>query len=53
MLIVGQNASRIDRLKKQLGMSFAKKDLGPTKQILGMKIIRDRNEKKLWLGEVH
>jgi len=51
MLIVGQNASRIDRLKKQLRMSFAMKDLGPTKHILGIRIIRDRNEKKLWLSQ--
>ena len=28
MLIVGQNFSRIDMLKKQLAMSFAMKDLG-------------------------
>jgi len=51
MFIVGQNASRIDRLKKQLGMSFAMKDFGPAKQILGIRIIRDRNEKKLWLSQ--
>ena len=51
MLIIGQNASRIDRLKKQLGMSFAMKDLGPAKQILGIRIIRDRKERKLWLSQ--
>jgi len=51
MLIVGHNAFKIDRLKKQLGMSFAMKDLEPTKQILGIRIIRDRNENKLWLSQ--
>ena len=31
MLIVGKNVSRIDRLKKQLGESFAMKDMGAAK----------------------
>ena len=30
---------------------FAMKDLGPAKQILGMKISRDRKNKKLWLSQ--
>ena len=51
MLIVGRNVSRINNLKKQLSKSFAIKDLGPAKQILGMKIIRDRGIKKLWLSQ--
>jgi len=51
MLIVGKNVSRIDGLKKQLGMSFTMKDLGPAKQILGIRIVRDRNKKKLWLSQ--
>lgn len=32
MLIVGRNASRIDRLKKQLSKSFTMKDLGQAKK---------------------
>ena len=43
MLIVGKDISMIDRLKKQLGESFAMKDLGTAKHILGIRIIRDRN----------
>ena len=53
MLIVGKNVSRIDRLKEQLGKSFAIKDMGAAKQILGISIIRDRKEKKLWLSQEH
>lgn len=45
MLIVGKNISMIDRLKKQLGESFAMKDMGAAKQILGIRIMRDRNKK--------
>jgi len=47
MLIVGCNASKIDKLTQALGRSFAMKDLGPVKLILGMKITHDRKEKKL------
>jgi len=46
MLIVGKDVSKINRLKKQLGKSFAMKDLGAAKQILEIIIIRDRKEKK-------
>ncbi|RVW34206.1 Retrovirus-related Pol polyprotein from transposon TNT 1-94 [Vitis vinifera] len=47
ILIVGRNVSRIDNLKKQLSKSFAMKDLGPVKRILGIRIERDRASKKL------
>ncbi|GMI85508.1 cysteine-rich RLK (RECEPTOR-like protein kinase) 8 [Hibiscus trionum] len=51
MLIVGRNTSRIDKLKQELSKSFAMKDLGPAKQILGIKLTRDRKAKKLWLSQ--
>ena len=53
MLIVGKNVSMIDRLKEQLRKSFAMKDMGAAKQILGIRIIRDRKEKRLWLSTEH
>ena len=43
--------SKIDRLKKGLSESFAMKDMGPAKQILGMQISRDRKNKKIWLSQ--
>jgi hypothetical protein len=51
MLIVGQNSSRINNLKKELSKSFAMKDLGSAKNLLGMQIVRDRDAKKLWLSQ--
>lgn len=51
MLIVGHDAAKIEKLKKELSKSFAMKDLGPAKKILGMKIIRDRKKKELWLSQ--
>ena len=51
MLIVGQDTRRILTLKRALGKSFAMKDLGPTKHILGMHIVRDRTKKVFWLSQ--
>ena len=51
MLIVGLNSLRIQNLKGELSKSFAMKDLGPAKQILGIRITRDRKCKKLWLSQ--
>ncbi|RDY03953.1 hypothetical protein CR513_12375, partial [Mucuna pruriens] len=51
MLIVGKSVSKIDRLKKQLSESFSMKDLEASKQIIGIRITRDRQVKKLWLSQ--
>ncbi|GKV32936.1 hypothetical protein SLEP1_g41499 [Rubroshorea leprosula] len=51
MLILGQDVEKIYRLKDELSKSFDMKDLGPTKQILGMVITRDRKAGKLWLSQ--
>jgi hypothetical protein len=51
MLIVGRDTSKIDKLKKELSKSFSMKDLGSAKQILGIKISRDRKSGKLWLSQ--
>ena len=42
MLIAGSSTEETNNLKKQLSKQFAMKDLGATKQILGMRIIRDK-----------
>ena len=47
ILIVGHDVAKIEKLKRELSKSFAMKDLVPTKQILDMKIIRERKKKKL------
>jgi hypothetical protein len=41
MLVAGSNMQDINVLKKKLANSFAMKDLGAPKKILGMKITRD------------
>ena len=50
ILIVGQDASKIDNIKREFSRSFAMKGLGPAKYILGMNISRDKKLEKLWLS---
>ena len=42
MLITRSSIEEINNLNKQLSKQFAMKDLGAAKQILGMRIIRDK-----------
>ncbi|RVX19694.1 Retrovirus-related Pol polyprotein from transposon TNT 1-94 [Vitis vinifera] len=51
MLIVGFDIEKINNLNKQLSKQFAMKDLGATKQILGMRIIRDKTNGTLKLSQ--
>lgn len=51
MLIVGQDTSKISKLKSELSKSFAMKNLGPAKQILGMRIVRDISHGLIWLSQ--
>ena len=45
ILIIGHGSSKIDKLKRELSKSFAMKDLGSSKQILGMKILLEKCSK--------
>ena len=45
MLVAGSNMQEINVLKRKLANSFTMKDLGAAKQILGMKITRDRKNR--------
>ena len=51
MLIAGSSIEENNNLKKQLSKQFAMKNLGATKQILGMKIIRDKANGTLKLSQ--
>jgi hypothetical protein len=51
MLVAGSSIKEINNLKKQLSKQFAMKDLGAAKQILGMRIIRDRANGTLKLSQ--
>ena len=51
MLIARSNIEEINNLKKQLSKQFTIKDLGAAKQILGMRIIRDKANGTLKLSQ--
>jgi Reverse transcriptase (RNA-dependent DNA polymerase) len=46
MLVVGSDLKKIKALKKGLGSEFVMKDLDAVRQILRMKITRDRKNRK-------
>jgi hypothetical protein len=50
MIVARYNIQDINVLKKKLANSFVMKALGFTKKILGMRIIRDRKNRKLTLS---
>ena len=50
MLIAGSSIEEINNLKKLLSKQFAMKDFGAAKQILGMRIIRDKTNGTLKLS---
>jgi hypothetical protein len=47
MLVAGSNMQDINVLKKKLANSFAMKDLGAAKKILGMRITRDKKKSQI------
>ena len=50
-LLIGNNKEIIQGVKTQLSSKFDMKDLGSVNFILGMKIKRDWENKKLWLNK--
>jgi len=51
MLVAGSNMQEINVLERKFENSFAMKDLGAAKQILGMRITRDRKNHKLTISQ--
>jgi hypothetical protein len=50
MVVAGSKMQEINVLNRELANSFAMKDLGVANKILGMRITRDRKNKKLTLS---
>ncbi|KAK2072794.1 hypothetical protein P8C59_007128 [Phyllachora maydis] len=50
-LFIGPNIGYITDLKKQLNKVYAIEDLGPAAYFLGVQIIRDRPNRRLWLNQ--
>ncbi|KAK2070780.1 hypothetical protein P8C59_005249 [Phyllachora maydis] len=52
-LFIGPNIGYITDLKKRLNKVYAIEDLGPAACFLGVQIIRDRPNRRLWLNQLH
>ncbi|KAK2072781.1 hypothetical protein P8C59_007116 [Phyllachora maydis] len=52
-LFIGPNIGYITDLKKRLNKVYAIEDLGPAAYFLGVQIIRDRPNRRLWLNQSH
>ncbi|KAK2069068.1 hypothetical protein P8C59_003675 [Phyllachora maydis] len=51
-LFIGPDIGYITDLKKRLNKVYAIEDLGPAAYFLGVQIIRDRPNRRLWLNEL-
>jgi len=50
-LIIGPGISKIQALKRQIHKAYAIEDRGPASFFLGVRIIRDRPNRTLWLSQ--
>ncbi|KAK3005002.1 hypothetical protein RJ639_017871 [Escallonia herrerae] len=51
ILVASSSMGRINELKKELASTFSMKNLGDTKQLLGMRTTRDKKQRKLLLSQ--
>ena len=50
-LLLGEDLSKIQDIKCQLGKLYQMKDLGPASSYLGIRITRDRNTQAIWIDQ--
>ena len=51
LLLLGQDLSKIEDIKCQLGKLFQMKDLRPASSYLGIRITRDRKSRAIWINQ--
>ena len=51
LLLLGEDLSKIEDVKRQLGKLYQMKDLGPASSYLGIRITRDRNTRAIWIDQ--
>ena len=51
LLLLGEDLSKIEDIKCQLGKLYQMKDLGPTSSYLGSQITRNRNTRAIWINQ--
>ena len=50
LLLLGEDLSKIEEVKRQLGKLYQMKDLGPASSYLGIQITRDQNIQAIWIN---
>jgi hypothetical protein len=51
LLLVTKSVETMKKLKASIGKKIKAKDLGQVNFILGLKVIRNRRERKLWINQ--
>ena len=51
LLLLGQDLSKIEDVKRQLGKLYQIKDLGPASSYLGIRITRDQKDQAIWINQ--
>ena len=51
LLLLGEDLSKIEDIKRQLSKLYQMKDLGPASSYLGIRITRDRNTRAIWIDQ--
>ena len=51
LLLLGEDLSKIEDIKHQLGKLYQMKGLRPTSSYLGIQIIRDQNTRTIWIDQ--
>ena len=51
LLLLGEDLSKIEDIKHQLGKLYQMKDLGPASSYLGIQITRNRNIRAIWIDQ--
>ena len=51
LLLLGEDLSKIEDIKCQLGKLCQMKDLGPASSYLGIRITRDWNTQAIWINQ--
>ena len=51
LLLLGEDLSKIEDIKRQLGKLYQMKDLRPASSNLGIRITRERNTRAIWIDQ--
>ena len=51
LLLLGEDLSKIEDVKRQLGKLYQMKDLGPASSYLGIRITGDRDTQAIWIDQ--